>query len=387
MLAVLLASAALEGGSQHSASHWLVVAGYGLCTALIAFGSTPRRDWIATCLDGLFAGYLLAEHVFVANDFTRSAAHTATLVPAFLLLLASGLALEPIRTAAFAALVVFPWAGAVAVAWTIGMAPSAALSAHLFSLASFVAASGFVLQGTARLRTAVRTSIRSERERAFLSRFVPPGTGPATGVRRRHACLLAIDIRGFSELSRRHAPDEVLSWLLQVRALVNAAIGEAGGSVDKYVGDAVLAQFFDGEPTRQATAALSAVLIIRARIEALNGGRAVRGLPEIRLVAVLHAGTLLAGILDDGFRAEMTVLGPAMNALGRIERRAKEEDLDLVASRRFVALLGSELPNSLLVRPLPSRDGDRETPELVALATSATVRTPSGMADMRSEAA
>ncbi|NNM74227.1 adenylate/guanylate cyclase domain-containing protein [Enterovirga aerilata] len=367
VLVILLASATLDGGLRHGISHWLIVGAYALGTALVFLQRTSLGAWTVTVLDGLFAGYVLGEHVFVATDATRSAAHTATLVPAFLLLLASGLTLAPVRTATFAALVVVAWTGSLGLAWALHAASYAVIGQHLFGLLSFVAASGFVLHGTARLNAAVRTSLRAERERAFLSRFVPSDTRPGENVARRHVALLAIDIRGFSDLSRKHPAHDVMTWLLQVRALVNAAVGAAGGSVDKYVGDGVLAHFSAGSPPEQAEAAMASVREIRARAAEMNLFRREQGLPEIRLVAALHAGTVLAGILDDGFRAEMTVLGPAMNALARIERRAKLENLDIVSSARFATLLAPSSTNGLVAEPLLRRSDEAGVPDLVCL--------------------
>ena len=76
-------------------------------------------------------------------------------------------------------------------------------------------------------------------------------------------------------------------------------------------------------------------------------------LPPLRVIVALHTGEVLAGVFDDGLRAEFTVLGPAMNALSRIERRAKEDDLDLVASKRFVRLLEQSAYPDLTLREHP----------------------------------
>ena len=68
---------------------------------------------------------------------------------------------------------------------------------------------------------------------------------------------------------------------------------------------------------------MACALSIRRRMAALNAARAREGLFTLRLVVALPAGDLLVGVFDDGVRAEYTVLGPAMNALARIETQAK----------------------------------------------------------------
>ena len=162
---------------------------------------------------------------------------------------------------------------------------------------------------------------------------------------------MILDIRGFSRLSREHPPEAMVTALLAVRAVAQAAVSEQGGVVDKYIGDAVLAQFVFGQPGAQA--ALACTLSIRRRMAALNADRAREGLFTLRLVVALHAGDLLVGVFDDGVRAEYTVLGPAMNALARIETQAKAAEIEVAASGDFLDLLDGALPTGLRAVPVP----------------------------------
>lgn len=372
VLLVLLGSAALDDGTRHAHSHWLAILAYAAATALLASRSVrggAGPGWPPTIIDAGLVTYILVEHVLLRTETVG--ADAVAQLPAFLLLLSSALGLRPRRTAAYCAIVSAGWAGALGItAATATLSPSM-LGHQLFGLASFIAASGFVLHGMGRLRRTIRVALQAERERAFLSRFVPPGTGERSyegrpGMERRHACLLSVDIRGFSELSRRHPDGDVVRWLLETRATVNAAVTAERGTVDKYVGDGILAQFFGGEPREQAAAAFRAVSSIRLALSRLNRGREQSGLPPIRIVAALHAGTVLAGILDDGARAELTVLGAAMNALSRIERRAKADGIEVAASKRFARLLGDDA-DDVPARRLERVPGDRETPDMVCL--------------------
>ncbi len=156
----------------------------------------------------------------------------------------------------------------------------------------------------------------------------------------------------------------MLDWLLAVRALAHAAVTGRGGLVDKYVGDGVLAQFVDGAPAEQAAAALACMREIEARMHAMNEARRREGLPALALTASLHAGEVLVGVLDDGWRAEFTVLGPAMNALARVEARAKRENLAVAVSKRVMRLLGPDAPAG---RRLPRRPGEEDCPDLFGL--------------------
>jgi class 3 adenylate cyclase len=157
----------------------------------------------------------------------------------------------------------------------------------------------------------------------------------------------------------------MVTALLAVRAAAQAAVAEQGGLVDKYVGDAVLVQFVVGRPRAQARAALTCALSIHDRIATLNAARAGEGLFTLRVVVALHAGDLLVGVFDDGVRAEYTVLGPAMNALSRLEARAKAAEIEIGASGEFLDLLGGPLPPRIQAVPVP--DANAAQPALFAI--------------------
>ncbi|TGD97928.1 adenylate/guanylate cyclase domain-containing protein [Methylobacterium nonmethylotrophicum] len=373
MLLVLLVSAALSDGVLHAGSHWFILGGYAASSLWLAVTARRRNSarlaWIATLLDAALAAYIVLEYMMAAADTADEHGTMASRLPAFLLLLESGLTLRPRHTAVFAAVVAGVWSGALGLGLLdpgLGLPPA---GPQLFGLLSFLVASAFVIEGVTRLHRGVAAMLRLEHERASLARFVPAGIdlvhrdGP-TALQPRHACLLALDIRGFSALTRRWGEDRVVGWLLAVRALVHAAVTEHGGLVDKYVGDGVLAQFVDGAPAEQAAAALACVREIAERMEQMNETRRREGLPPLALTASLHAGEVLVGVLDDGARAEFTVLGPAMNALARIEARAKRENLPVAVSKRVLRLLGPAAPPA---RRLPRRPGEEDCPDLFGL--------------------
>ena len=215
-----------------------------------------------------------------------------------------------------------------------------------------------------RLRHAVGRALRMEHERTQLARFVPDAVAldlaadDHPGVHRRHACLMVLDIRGFSRLSREHPPEAMVTALLGVRAAAQAAVAEHGGIVDKYVGDAVLAQFVVGQPDAQACSTLACARAIRDGVAALNAARTEAGLFSLRVVVAPHSGDLLVGVFDDGVRAEYTVLGPAMNALSRIEARAKAADIEIAASDAFLQLVGEPLPAGFKATAMPAANRD-----------------------------
>jgi adenylate cyclase len=286
---VLLMAAQAYDGSLHALSHWLILGLYGLGTVWFGLGERsggPRAEaysWAGTLLNAGLAVYVIIEHM-LAGGGAGLGADAVSRLPAFLLLLQTGLSMRVAQTLLFCGLVTACWSAAFLVGVLypeLFPGPDTFPTAQITGLATFAAAGLLVVDGTTRLRAAVTRALRMEHERTQLARFVPDTVAldlaaedgdSALGVHRRHACLMILDIRGFSRLSREHPPEAMVTALLAVRAVAQAAVSEQGGVVDKYIGDAVLAQFVFGQPGAQAQAALACTLSIRRRMAALNAG-------------------------------------------------------------------------------------------------------------------
>lgn len=361
---VLLATAQAYDGSIHGLGHWIVLSAYAGASILLALVSLrtapgagipakPSREWLSwgsTLLNASVAIYVLIEHMFLGAADTEEAAAAASRLPAFLILLQTALTMRVWHTCLFAGLVTAGWGGAILFVYlspeSHHLGPHVTLDEEVPGLLTFMVASLVVLDGVRRLTWAVAATFRLERERLILTRFVPTavaedlaqGGGPGE-VQERHACLFALDIRGFSALTRTQPPQQVVEVLMEMRALTHRAVTERGGIIDKYIGDGVLAQFLVGPPNAQARAALTCAEAVQLRLAALNRRLAEKGLPSLRVTIALHAGDVLVGVFDDGHRAEFTVLGPAMNTLARIEARAKAVDLPIAISEDFRDLL------------------------------------------------
>ncbi|CAM3054859.1 adenylate/guanylate cyclase domain-containing protein [Methylobacterium mesophilicum] len=379
---VLLMAAQAYDGSLHAFSHWFILGLYGVGTIWFGLGergggpAAAAYSWAGTLLNAGLAVYVIIEHM-LAGGGAGLGADAVSRLPAFLLLLQTGLSMRVAQTMLFCGVVTACWSAAFLVGLVdpgLFPGPDSFPTAQVTGLATFVAAGLLVVDGMTRLREAVTRALRMEHERAQLARFVPDtvaldlaaeDANAAMGIHRRHACLMVLDIRGFSSLSREHPPEAMVTALLAVRAAAQAAVAEQGGLVDKYVGDAVLVQFVVGRPRAQARAALACALSLQDRIATLNEARAEAGLFTLRVVVALHAGDLLVGVFDDGVRAEYTVLGPAMNALSRLEARAKTAELQIAASGDFLDLLGGPLPPSIRAVPVP--DAKAVQPALFAI--------------------
>jgi adenylate cyclase len=169
--------------------------------------------------------------------------------------------------------------------------------------------------------------------------------------RRLVATVLFSDIEGFTTLSERMEPARLAQWLDEYLNAMAAEVSRAGGVVDKFVGDAVMAVFgvplaheSESEQRRDARAAVECALAMREALKALNAGWKAQGLPEVRVRAGIHTGPVVAGSFGNAERLEYTVIGDTVNVASRLEGFDKSpvdarEVLRIHASDATLALL------------------------------------------------
>lgn len=385
VLLVLLFGALVDYGHGSRPAHWGVLAAYGAITLAAAVAVRSHRplirQWmprLATMVDAGIAVYVVADHLPRNVHDVRLGTDTISLLPAFLFLLQTGLRLRPALVVLFASLVASGWLTLILLVLHRGDLAvgdeMSVLTRQALNLAAFLAASAFVVAAVAWARSVAAAALRAREDRLLLSRFLPQGValdvvhgGEAIEITERHACLVSVDLRGSSAMARTYASADLVSWLLEFRRIVHDAVSAHRGIIDKYVGDGVLALFLEGSPERQAGRTVAAVREAAGRLETWNAERRQRGLTPIRVIFAIHSGRVLAGVFDDGRRAEFTVLGPAMNALTRIERRAKDADVDIVASADFIRLLGDPSRHGLGITDLVQREPEAGVPAISVL--------------------
>ena len=119
--------------------------------------------------------------------------------------------------------------------------------------------------------------------------------------------LLYSDIRGFTQFSEQHSPAEVVAFLNRAMAMQVDAIDDAGGDVDKMIGDAVLVRF-DGAD-REARAVAAATTILR--------GAAEQALPRDIGIGIF-SGPVISGAIGPPNRQDFTVIGDSVNVAARL---------------------------------------------------------------------
>ena len=131
--------------------------------------------------------------------------------------------------------------------------------------------------------------------------------------------VLFTDIVGFSRLAEQLDAAHAASLLNQHFELLAGCVGETDGTVDKFLGDGMMA--FWGAPVPQpdhAARAVRAALLIRDRL------RAIDGFPPLRLRLGLHTGPALVGNIGARDRLNYTLVGDTVNVTQRLEQLGKE---------------------------------------------------------------
>ena len=205
-----------------------------------------------------------------------------------------------------------------------------------------------------RLRYAKRAEferqVRSRLERyhspAVIEEIVQEGAQEGEpAVRRLKFAVVSVlfaDLVGFTALSERLRPEEVADVLAGYFTHSIEAIFSAGGTLDKFIGDCVMAFF--GAPMAQADHALrgvQAAIEIQRGMERWNVDRAARGLPALQARIAVNSGPVVVGDIGSARRVDYTVLGNTVNVAARLEESVAEPGGIAIGGDTFDLLAGA----------------------------------------------
>jgi len=164
----------------------------------------------------------------------------------------------------------------------------------------------------------------------------------ATG-RKRTVVVLFSDIRGFTTLSEQISPEGLFAILNEYLTAMVKIIFAHGGTLDKFIGDAILAHWGaleDGDSKTFTKNALAATEAMIKELDRLNGDWEKRGLPELGIGIGLHLGEVLAGEIGSEQRTEFGVIGDAVNLASRLEGMTKAFSCQWLGSGQFIEAAG-----------------------------------------------
>lgn len=181
--------------------------------------------------------------------------------------------------------------------------------------------------------------------------LLPPTAQPADAFRGSHAqggereiAILFADLRAFTRLAENKLPYDVVFVLNEYFRAVGQAVEQAGGHIDKFIGDGVMALF--GLDTGSDTGCRQALQAARGIAQAMEGlNRKLEGeLTEpLRIGIGIHIGAVIVGEMGYGRTTSLTAIGDAVNTASRLESMTKEFGAQLVVSRRVARRAGIDL--------------------------------------------
>ncbi len=207
--------------------------------------------------------------------------------------------------------------------------PFAAFTADHLEMISAVAAQTALTVETVK---AHKRLAREEVARANYSRFMPeyvvkqllnnPDSFRLGGANQKVTVLFA-DIRGFTAISEKEKPEKVVGLLNRYFSVMTDIIFEHGGTLDKYIGDGLMAIF--GAPTAGEEDALNAVkaaVTMQKKVDQLNTELNAEGYGSISIGIGLHTGEATIGYIGSNKRSEYTAIGDTVNLASRLESNA-----------------------------------------------------------------
>ncbi len=164
--------------------------------------------------------------------------------------------------------------------------------------------------------------------------WIEPGTGEA-----RQAAILHCDLQGFTKLSMERPANEVISLLAEYQSRMVPVIQKHGGTIDKFLGDGILATFGAAVPTdRYAADCLRAMEDLATEAARWSAERDAEGKDPMTVRFVSAVGAIVFGAVGDSSRLEYTVIGEPVNLAAKLDKHAKEEQATGVTTREALDL-------------------------------------------------
>jgi class 3 adenylate cyclase len=172
---------------------------------------------------------------------------------------------------------------------------------------------------------------------ALAARLLEQGDDIFTG-ERRQVTVMFVDIRDFTPFAEANTAEDTVSRLNALFEIVVPAVVDAGGHVNKFLGDGALAVF--GAPNDladHADAAVSAAVLIHRRVAERFGG-------DLRIGIGINTGVVIAGTIGGGGKLEFTLIGDTVNVAARVEQLTKTTGDTILLTQQCVDALASQPP-------------------------------------------
>jgi class 3 adenylate cyclase/HAMP domain-containing protein len=189
--------------------------------------------------------------------------------------------------------------------------------------------------------------------KSLVGRLLGEGSEGVLKTEEREVTVMFTDIAGFSAIAQGRSPVALAAFLNRHFGLIGKAVEAAGGTIDKYIGDSVMAFWgAPGDDPDHAEHACRAALAIAEAFAADNRRRAKKGFRPVRLRIGIHTGLAVVGNVGAPGRINYTLIGDTVNAAQRLEQLGKdvknESDCIVLASAATVVKLPLDIPRQAL---------------------------------------
>jgi adenylate cyclase len=190
--------------------------------------------------------------------------------------------------------------------------------------------------------TVAKNFTQEQREKRRLSRFFSPDVvaeivrhkdDAKLAANRRRMTVLFSDIRGFTSMSEKMQPEEVVTFLREYLTVMTEAVFKHGGTVDKYIGDAIMALYnVPFEAPDHALRAVRTALEFQERLHPLAERFAAKHGGTLACGVGIHTGDAVVGTIGSEQRLEYTAIGDTINLGSRLEGLTKEFSVPIIIS-------------------------------------------------------
>ena len=162
---------------------------------------------------------------------------------------------------------------------------------------------------------------------------------------RMPATILFSDVVGFTTLSEKADPEELVRHLNEYLSAMTKVVFQNGGTLDKFIGDAIMAVWGNVKSqgkAKDAKAAAHAALAMRRELLRLNNKWKTEGRMTLGMGVGINQGDVLAGNIGSQDRADLTVIGDAVNLASRLEGLTRSYGVDILVGARAANLIRDE---------------------------------------------
>lgn len=226
------------------------------------------------------------------------------------------------------------------------------VSVRVQEVVVIVVVSGLLALAVRRSRSVAMRQANLATERSNLARYFPKKTAEMLAERSNpfstpseHNCaVLFADLVGFTTWSEKHSPGQTIELLRDVHGILADVIFSHEGTLDKFMGDGLMATFGTPEPTpKDASNALAAMRDMANAFEAWKAAPDNTMAGDLKLAIGVHYGPVVIGNIGSEQRLEFAVLGDTVNIASRLEAATREIGCRCLVSRNLVEAAKGEV--------------------------------------------